>query len=325
MNRRKRLLLAIVAFPMLATFAPPSLFSEPVPPARPSLAFTEVPLEEGNAARRSVGKLLYLGGWSIRSNDARFGGISAMDIEGGAVTALSDSGWLIRFALPAGRRSSVSIEPLSTAGGVARSKTSSDVEAMAVHRRRAWLAIEGRNEIWRYDRKTWISDAAAAPKAMEHWPGNAGSEAMVRLPDGRFLLFCECKARPDGSSEAVLFSGDPTRPGTTSETLHYKPPEGYRITEAALLPDGRLLFLNRRVALADGVSAKLTVADSSKLGPGSVLRGQEIAHLGAPLTVDNMEALSIAVESGRTIVWIASDDNYIPLQRTLLLKFALIE
>ena len=29
----------------------------------------------------------------------------------------------------------------------------------------------------------------------------------------------------------------------------------------------------------------------------------------------------MTVENGRTIVWIASDDNFIPLQRTLLLKF----
>jgi hypothetical protein len=36
-----------------------------------------------------------------------------------------------------------------------------------------------------------------------------------------------------------------------------------------------------------------------------------------------MEALSVTRELGRTIVWIASDDNFSPLQRTLLLKFAL--
>jgi hypothetical protein len=36
-----------------------------------------------------------------------------------------------------------------------------------------------------------------------------------------------------------------------------------------------------------------------------------------------MEALSVTVENGRTIVWMASDDNFGPLQKTLLLKFAL--
>jgi hypothetical protein len=34
-----------------------------------------------------------------------------------------------------------------------------------------------------------------------------------------------------------------------------------------------------------------------------------------------MEALAVVEEQGRVIVWVASDDNLLPLQRTLLLKF----
>jgi hypothetical protein len=36
-----------------------------------------------------------------------------------------------------------------------------------------------------------------------------------------------------------------------------------------------------------------------------------------------MEGISVTSEGGRTFVWLTSDDNYSPLQRTLLLKFAL--
>ena len=100
---------------------------------------------------------------------------------------------------------------------------------------------------------------------------------------------------------------------------------GYRITDAALLPDGRLLLLNRRFALFEGVSAVLSVADLTGLRAGGTIEGREIATLRPPLTVDNMEALSVTVENGRTILWIASDDNFFPLQQTLLLKFALVE
>ena len=60
-----------------------------------------------------------------------------------------------------------------------------------------------------------------------------------------------------------------------------------------------------------------------ELDEGNVLAGQEIAELRPPVSVDNMEALSITQEKGRTILWIASDDNFSPLQRTLLMKFAL--
>jgi hypothetical protein len=36
-----------------------------------------------------------------------------------------------------------------------------------------------------------------------------------------------------------------------------------------------------------------------------------------------MEGISVAREGGRTILWIISDDNQLPIERTLLLKFAL--
>jgi hypothetical protein len=107
-------------------------------------------------------------------------------------------------------------------------------------------------------------------------------------------------------------------------SLRYRPPRGYRITDAALLPGGGLMFLNRRVGLFEGFSARLTLAAAPRLTAGALLSGKEIAALGRPLTVDNMEALSITREGGRTIVWIASDDNFNPmLQRTLLMKFVL--
>jgi hypothetical protein len=38
-----------------------------------------------------------------------------------------------------------------------------------------------------------------------------------------------------------------------------------------------------------------------------------------------MEALSVMREQGRTIVRLASDDNFLRIQRTLLLEFALLE
>jgi hypothetical protein len=56
---------------------------------------------------------------------------------------------------------------------------------------------------------------------------------------------------------------------------------------------------------------------------GSVLKGEEIANFAPPVTTDNYEALTVTFEGGRTIVWIASDDNFIDLERTLLMKFAL--
>ena len=45
-----------------------------------------------------------------------------------------------------------------------------------------------------------------------------------------------------------------------------------------------------------------------------------------PAEIDNMEALGVHRDgAGRTILTVMSDDNFNPLQRTLLLQFALTE
>jgi hypothetical protein len=87
------------------------------------------------------------------------------------------------------------------------------------------------------------------------------------------------------------------------------------------LPDGRALFLNRRFDWGR-FTVKLTIG-SLTLGADSVLEGQEVAAFAPPLPADNFEALSVTQVNGRAIIWIASDDNFSPLQRTLLLKVAL--
>jgi hypothetical protein len=199
-------------------------------------------------------------------------------------------------------------------------KANRDVESLVVHGGEAWLGYEQFNAVWRYDARGFARRASAAPPAMKEWSDNAGPEAMVRLPDGRFLVFAEGEG---GDSEAVLFGGDPAAAGTPALRLRYRPPAGYRVTDAALLPDGRLALLNRRVSLFAGFTAKLVLATLPRLAEGALIRGDEAAAFEGPATRDNLEALSVTVEGGRTILWIASDDNYNPFQRTLLMKFAL--
>jgi hypothetical protein len=315
-----RTLLILLAAPFLATFAPKSLVKQAALPPLTNLTFEALPRDNS-----SIGQLDYLGGWAIRSNDRRFGGISAMHVEGGEVIALSDAGSVIRFPLPGHGAPAADIFALPEGPGKSADKGNRDIEAMAVHGASLWLAFEGANQIWRYSRKKWEGTDSAAPPAMKDWPSNQGSEAMLRLADGRFLVFREEQARGDGTSEALLFEGDPAVPGTKAVSIRYRPPQGYRITDAAALSDGRLLFLNRRFGLPEAFTAKLTLAPKPGAGAIELLSGTEIAHFQLPGPVDNMEALSVTREDGRTIVWIASDDNLNPIQRTILLKLALRE
>ncbi|MGQ0588131.1 MAG: esterase-like activity of phytase family protein [Sphingosinicella sp.] len=316
----------LFCFLLLATPVRPGPPAPKQGPAIARLHVAPVPLDRANPAGDRVGDLVFLGGWALASDDPRFGGISAMHIGGGIVTAVSDAGTVLRFPLPAGAgESRVDIAPVPRGPGSGRRKSDRDVEAMFIDGNRVWLAFESRNQVWRYALPGWRAEAAAAPRAMRRWRRMLGAEAMTRLSDGRFLLISEASGRVAGESDALLFAGDPAVAATPSVALRYRPPAGYRATDAARLPDGRLLVLNRRFDWLEGVSTALVLVEPDAIRPGATFEGRLIARLGWPLAGDNMEALSVTSEGGRTILWLASDDNFSPLQRTLLLKFALGE
>lgn len=324
MNRWTVAATALALALLLGSYVPPAPAVEPAALEEAELRFEPVPLDDSNPERRRLGALTFLGGWEISSANRRFGGISALHVEGGQVTAVNDSGVVLRFPLPRDGRSRVRLQTLVEGPGPASDKTARDSETLLIEGERAWIAFENRNAVWRYDRRTWRAEAASRPPEMRRWPVNAGSEGIARLPDGRFLIMGEGLRDSDGSSPALVFEGDPALGHGGATEFRYRPPPGYRVTDAAALPDGRLLLLNRRFTILGGFTVKLTLLRlPPRIRAGLVVAGTELADFTPPVTSDNFEALSVARENGRTILWIASDDNYFPLQRTLLLRFAL--
>lgn len=277
--------------------------------------------------RRRAGALEFLAGWELMSDDPAFGSLSTMHLQNGVFTAVSDAGGVVRFRIEEGRPRALAFGDLAEGPGSGATKLDRDAEAMAVAAESGatWIAYERVNEIWRYAAGLRHATGHASPDVMRGWPDNGGAEAMVRLRSGRFLIFSEAGDGPGRSRAALLFDGDPIRSGARPLVFGYVMPRGYRITAAAELPDGRVLLLARRIGWLIDISAKLALLDPEAIRPGEVVTPRVIATLARPMTVDNMEALAVSEEDGRTIVWIASDDNFLALQRTLLMKFALIE
>ena len=324
LNKRTWRALAVAATALaLATFIEPPQLT-PRPAGRAMVTAAEVALNPEDPAQRQVGALTFLRGWHLTSPEHRLGGISAMHVEDGRVVAISDAGVLLHFPLP--QRPGVQplhVQPLPQSAGAR--KSSFDSEAMLVRGDRVWIAFERRNAVVRYRLGELRLESAASPRLMRGWRGNAGAEGMVRLADDCFLVFSEGRADDSPFSAVALFAGDPAEAGTPAALLRYRRAPGFRVTDAAALADGRLLILSRRFSLFGGVAARLEVADTSALRAGATIEGRLVAELTPPLSVDNMEALSVASEGGRTIVRIASDNNFMALQRTLLLEFALEE
>ncbi len=316
-----RILFLLAALLLLATFAPPALQHREPPPPVTLVRFTPLPLDVEDPGAKRLGGLPFLGAWALTSNDARVGGVSALHVEGREALAMSDAGWRIRFPMPQGAATvRAEVAMVEEGPGPLGDKSNRDIESLVVHGDMAWIGYEHSNAIWRYGRRRFEPRASAEPRAMREWSNNAGPEAMVRLNDGRFLVLAEGEG---GDSEAVLFAGDPAQPGTPATRLRYRPPRGYRLTDAAVLPDGRLVLLSRTVGLFEGFTARLVVAALPPPADRALIEGSEIAAFEGGVTRDNFEALSVTREAGRTILWIASDDNYNPIQRTLLMTFAL--
>ncbi len=188
-----------------------------------------------------------------------------------------------------------------------------------------WVGFEVYNAVMRYAPDFAALISLGQPPAMKEWSRGSGPEAMVRLQGGRFIIFCEGKAIAPHVHAALMFPGDPTNAKNVPFQFGYRPPPGYAPTDAAQLPDGRVIVLHRHFGILDGFWAAVTIIDPKAIVPGATVSGELLAEFKPPLNIDNMEAISVVQEQGRTILWMMSDDNQMPIERTLLFKFELLE
>jgi hypothetical protein len=232
--------------------------------------------------------------WHLTAADARFGGLSALAVDRGALLALSDSGAVVRFAPPGpGPTMRFALHDLPAGPGSAFRKSMRDSESLLADASGTgwWVGFESRHSLWRFDRSfrrvletRWLA---------VDWPFNKGAEALVG--GGRNQVM----ALPEGGGRAS--GGNFVAPAWTSD--------------ATRLPDGRLVLLIRRPTWR-GFANRLRIA----AGAGKPAR--TIALDLAPL--DNMEGIAAApLPGGGTRLWIVSDDNFRPWMRTLLVALDL--
>ena len=92
------------------------------------------------------------------------------------------------------------------------------------------------------------------------------------------------------------------------------------------MDNGDVLVLERRLSALLIPSMRIRLIGRGAIAPGAIADGTILLEAsGLTMTVDNMEAIAVsrAAEDGELRITVMSDDNFNPLQRTLLLQFAL--
>ncbi len=136
------------------------------------------------------------------------------------------------------------------------------------------------------------------------------------LADGRLLAVAE-KARQGTGVRGWLIAPD----GEASEPLVYGLARSqFRPTSLATLANGDVLALERHYSPVTGVAVRVVHIERATIAPRATLSGNALATFKPPLTVDNFEGLAVRRSAdGASHVYLVSDDNYSPFQRTLLL------
>lgn len=304
-------------------------------PADPSGQFVveaiPIRLSAEEPGRQRLGDLTFLSGFELRSPDRRFGGLSGLAIsaDGSILYAVSDRGFWISMATrhDAGGRlvalEGMEMADLQTPEGTPVSGRQRDSEGLTREPDGSFIvSFEQIHRLWRYPPPPAAFRAPArpvpVPAELAGAPNNGGIEGVTVLSDGRILIIAEEYENPDGSVKGWFLKED------RFDVVSYVPSQGFRVTDIATLADGDILVLERHYGLLGAWAARIKRLSKESLRAGARLSGREVARLDPPLAVDNYEGIAVREDpSGGTLVYIISDDNYNPFQRTLLLQFRL--
>jgi hypothetical protein len=299
---------------------------------QPIAVFSQtVPLDPRDAANRQAGELEFRGGIALRSTDQRFGGFSGIHVsaDGANVLAISDRGSWLRLSLSydrAGRLSGATrAEMGALIGEDGRPLTGSDgdAEALAVLADGSMLvAFERRHRILHYPEASPPFSKPPVPfpipEGLDEAPPNAGLEALAHV--GRGFLVAIAERMTSGGGALAAWVGR----GGVWEPFGYVRKPGMRVSDAALLPGGDLLVLEHRYSAQTGSVVRFVRVARNAIVPRRRVEGRELALLEPPLTTENFEGVAIRRGDKReTLIYVISDDNFNPLQRTLLFLFAM--
>jgi len=304
---------------------------------------TAIPIDfdRDKPERKDFGKLVFMGGLNLYAKSGHFGGYSAMalDASGTTLLAVSDAGTWLRANLDYdGRKlkglSDVVLGPVLGADGKPlRNDLERDSEGMTLigddtKQGAAYVSFERKQRIARFPFTQGSfgppSGTVPLPPGTKPMSANRGIEAMTLIRTGKLkgtlVAFSERLTDRNGNLQGWLIGG-PTPGGIVLKRL-----DGFDVTDAATLPNGGIVVLERRFRYSEGVQMRIRRVAASEIKRGALLVGEVLLEANDSLNIDNMEAIATHRRaSGETVITLMSDDNFSGLQRTLIMQFTMPE
>jgi len=286
--------------------------------------------------RVRFGELEYRSGLVLTSAFPRFGGLSGIrvDAKGERFISFSDRGhWFTGRIVYEGRAMTgmADVETAPMLGSDGKPITARgwyDSESIALDGSFVYIGLERVNKVLRFDFSKGFTRARGEvvplPKAASKLPNNKGLEALVFVPKGQPLsgtLIAMSERGLDASGNLIAFLVGGPMPGQFS----VRRTEDFDISDAVLLPAGDLLILERKFSWLSGIGIRIRRIPLSSVAPGAIIDGPSIFEADLADEVDNMEGIDAHITpEGETVLTMVSDDNFSPIQRTLLLQFTLV-
>lgn len=300
------------------------------PPPPQAEQWRAIPMASAPAqlGAEQIGRLRFLGGIEIGSEDPASGGLSDIAVSpDGAFLALNDDGHWFRGQLildangaPTGIRDVAVALMRDENGHPFETKEEGDSEGMAVMPDgRVAVSFEQSQVIRIYDLAHNGPFGAAQPgpplAETQRLPANAGLEALASFADGRLLV--------GGEEGAPVWIATPGATTPVAPLARIDAPFGYGVTDFDRLPNGDFVALERFYAPVIGTRIRILLIPQAALTQGAVIQPVELALLQRPLAIDNFEGISAVAHDGHVVLYIVSDDNFSTRQRTLIYAFEL--
>jgi hypothetical protein len=289
-----------------------------------------------NASLKRFGALEFRGGLVLESPATNFGGISALRVgaDGQSFISVTDKGYWLRGRIVYRGSTPIAIAGaeiapiLGSDGRPLKSRGWYDAESLADDGGTLYVGIERVHRIVRFD---YGRDGLLArgipipvPLGFRKLPSNGSLECLVMPPrggplGGTLIMVSENGLDARGNILGFLIGGG------ADGSFSLKRTDDFDVSDCALTPNGRLLILERRFSWTSGLAMRIRSVPLAALKPGATVDGPELIVADMGYQIDNMEGLSVhRAPDGALVLTLVSDDNFSPLQRTVLLQFTLV-